>query len=288
MKSYARLVLTISLSLIITLFISGCAELTRHADAIKPTAKLTGMNLNSIDFEKAELLLDFAVENKNPVTLDIAGLDYNLIIAEQSLISGVTAKGVKLKANSTSPVQVPVTLKFDDLKKLPGEIWGKDNFDYKLDTVINVMLPYIGNYAVPVTKTGQLPVPKLPKISIKGMNVKSLSFTTANVIAQIEIDNPNAFELALSNLDYQLNINQQEWGHGKIAEKRNIPKKGKTVIDIPLSLNLLSVGQTSYKMLLHKADMDYQLKGNVDVDTGVEMMKAVKLPLDVQGTTSLK
>jgi LEA14-like dessication related protein len=270
------------------LFISGCAELTKHADAIKPTAKLTGMNLKSIDFEKAELLFDFAVENKNPVTLDLAGLDYNLIIAEQSLISGVTAKGIKLKANSTSPVQVPVTLKFDDLKKLPGEIWGKDNFDYKLDTVINVMLPYIGNYAVPVTKTGQLPVPKLPNISIKGMSVESLSFTTANVIAQIEIDNPNAFELALSNLDYQLNINQQEWGHGKIAETRNIPKKGKTVIDIPLSLNLLSVGQTSYKMLLHKADMDYQLKGNVDVDTGIEMMKAIKLPLDVQGTTSLR
>jgi len=288
MNSNARRVLTISFSLILTLFISGCAELTKHADAIKPTAKLTGMNLKSIDFEKAELLFDFAVENKNPVTLDIAGLDYNLIIAEQSLISGVTAKGVKLKANSTSPIQVPVTLKFDDLKKLPGEIWGKDNFDYKLDTVINVMLPYIGNYAVPVTKTGQLPVPKLPKISIKGMNVENLSFTTANVIAQIEIDNPNAFELALSNLDYQLNVNQQEWGQGKVAKKSSIPKKGKGVIEIPISLNLLSVGQTSYKMLLHKSDMDYQLKGNVDVDTGVEMMKAIKLPLDVQGTTSLQ
>jgi len=288
MKSNLRRVLSLSITLILTLFLAGCAELTRHAEAIKPTAKLTGMNLKSIDFEKAELLFDFAVENKNPVTLDLAGLDYNLIIAEQSLISGVTAKGIKLKANSTSPVQVPVTLKFDDLKKLPGEIWGKDNFDYKLDTVINVMLPYIGNYAVPVTKTGQLPVPKLPSISIKGMKVQNLSFTTANVIAQVEIDNPNAFELALSNLNYQLNINQQEWGQGKVAETRNIPKKGKTVIDIPISLNLLSVGQTSYKMLLHKADMDYQLKGNVDVDTGVEMMKAIKLPLDVQGTTSLQ
>mgnify|MGYP001828475199 FL=1 len=288
MKSILRRVLTLSFPLILTLFVSGCAELTKHAEAIKPTAKLTGINLKSIDFEKAELLFDFAVENKNPFTLDLAGLNYNLIIAEQSLISGVTAKGIKLKANSTSPVEVPVTLKFDDLKKLPGEIWGKDNFDYKLDTVINVMLPYIGNYAVPVTKTGQLPVPKLPRISIKGMKVQNLSFTTADVIAQIEIDNPNAFELALSNLNYQLNINQQEWGHGKVAETRNIPKKGSTVIDIPISLNLLSVGQTSYKMLLHKADMDYQLKGNVDVETGVEMMKAIKLPLDVTGTTSLQ
>ena len=153
MKSNLRRVLILSFTLILTLFVSGCAELTKHAEAIKPTAKLTGINLKSIDFEKAELLFDFAVENKNPFTLDLAGLDYNLIIAEQSLISGVTAKGIKLKANSTSPVQVPVSLKFDDLKKLPGEIWGKDNFDYKLDTVINVMLPYIGNYAVPVTKT---------------------------------------------------------------------------------------------------------------------------------------
>ena len=288
MKANTHRLLLLSLSLVFTLLISGCAELTRHADAIKPTAKLTGVNLESIDFEKADLLFDFAVENRNPVTLDLAGLDYNLIIAEQSLISGVTAKGVKLKANATSPLQVPVTLRFDDLKKLPGEIWGKDTFDYKLDTVINVMLPVIGNYAVPVTKTGQLPVPKLPKISIKGLKVKNLSFTTADVIAQIEIDNPNAFELALSNLQYQLKINQQEWGQGKVTETRNIPQKGKGIIDIPMSLNLLSVGQASYKMLLHNADMDYQLNGNVDVDTGVEMMKAIRLPLDIQGTTSLQ
>lgn len=288
MKPNALRVLSLSISLMLALFISGCAELAKHAETIKPTAKLTGMDLKSIDFEKAELLFDFDVENKNPVTLDLAGLEYNLIIAEQSLISGVTAKGVKLNASSTSPVQVPVTLKFDDLKKLPGEIWGKDNFDYKLDTVVNVMLPVIGNYAIPLTKTGQLPVPKMPRISIKGMKVQSLSFTTADVIAQVEIDNPNAFELALSNLNYQLNVNQQEWGQGKVAKKSSIPKKGKGVIDIPISLNLLSVGQTSYKMLLHKADMEYQLKGNVDLDTGVEMMKAMKLPLDVQGTTSLK
>lgn len=287
MKSNARRILSLSLSLMLALFISGCAELTKHAETIKPTAKLTGMSLKNIDFEKAELLFDIDVENKNPITLNLAGLEYDLIIAGQSLISGITAKGVKLNANSTSPVQVPVTLKFDDLKKLPGEIWGKDNFDYKLDTVVNVALPYIGNYAVPVTKTGQLPVPKLPSISIKGMKVQKLSFTTADVIAQVEIDNPNAFELALSNLNYQLNINQQEWGQGKVVQTKNIPRKGKGVIDIPISLNLLSVGQTSYKMLLHKADMDYQLKGNVDVDTGIEMMKAITVPLDVQGTTSL-
>jgi len=276
-----------SLILFFIFFLAGCAELTRYTETIKPTAKLTDTRLANINFEQADLVFDLAVENQNPIAINLAGLNYDLKIENQSLISGVTAQGLEIKPVSTSAVQLPVTLKFDDLKKLPGELWQQDSFNYQLDTEIIVDLPVIGNYAIPVTKHGELPVPKLPDIKIKGVQIKNLSFKQAELVAQVEINNPNAFDLAFKDFDYQLNINQQQWGQGSIAQRSSIPQKGKGTIDIPVKLNMLSMGQTAYQALSKKQPLEYQLKGSISLDTGIELLRNYKMPLDIKGKASL-
>ena len=284
MKSQLKTLFT----LLLLLSLTACAQLSKQADAIKPTAKLTGTRIGNINFDKIDLIFDLAVTNKNPITLDLAGLDYDLKIENQSLVSGVTAKAIKLKANSTSPVQLPVTLRFEDLKNLPGELWNKDKLAYDLKTTFNIILPIIGNYPVPVEKQGELPVPRIPDIKIKDVKIKNLSFTSAELVAQVEVSNPNDFDLGLSDFDYQLKINQQNWGQGKISKSSKIPKKGKGIIEIPVKLNLLSVGTAAYKILLNKSDIDYQLTGNATVDTGLELLDKQKIPLDIKGSTSLR
>jgi LEA14-like dessication related protein len=269
------------------LILASCAELEKYAEVIKPTAKMTGSRLTGIDFEKADLVFDLAVENPNPVAINVAGLNYDLKIENHSLISGVTARGAEIKPASTSTVQIPVSLKFDDLKKLPGEIWKQDRFGYRLDSEFVVDLPVIGNYAIPVSKQGELPVPKLPAIKLKDIQVKHLSLAAAEVVARVEVENPNDFDLGFSDLNYQLKINQQSWGEGKISQDRSVPKKGKSTIDIPVKLNLMTMGQTAYQLLSKKQPMEYNLTGDMTVDTGIEMFSNYKMPLNINGKATL-
>ena len=271
----------------VLLVLAGCAELARHADTIKPTAELTGARLANIDFQQADLVFDLAIDNRNPVAIDLAGLHYDLKIEDHSLLSGVTAEGLVIDAASTSAVQLPVTLKFDDLRKLPGELWQRDRFSYKLDTRFVVDLPIIGNYAIPVSKTGELPVPKLPKVSIKGIKVKQLGLSAAELVAQVAIDNPNAFDLSFSQLDYRLSVNQQEWGRGMVQQGGSVPQKGSGTVEIPLKLDLISMGHTAYKMLSNKEPLDYRLKGDITLDTGMELLRNYNMPLDISGKASL-
>jgi len=268
-------------------FLSSCAELAKHAETIKPTARLTGTHLANINFEQADLVFDLAVENQNPIAINLAGLNYDLKIENQSLISGVTAQGLEIKPASTSTVQLPVTLKFDDLRKLPNELWQKDRFAYQLDTKIVVDLPIIGNYAIPLSKSGELPVPKMPVIKVKGIKIKNLSLTAAEVVALVEIDNPNVFDLAFSDFDYQLDINQQNWGQGSISQRSSIPQKAKGTIEIPVKLNIMSMGQTAYQLLSSKQTLEYQLKGAMTLDTGIELLRNYRMPLDIKGKASL-
>ena len=268
-------------------FLASCADLAKHAETIKPTASVTGTHLANINFKQADLVFDLAVDNRNPVAINLAGLNYDLKIENHSLISGVTAQGLKIKPVSTSTVPLPVTLKFDDLRKLPGELWQKDRFAYQLDTEVVVDLPVIGNYAIPLSRSGELPVPKLPEIKVKGVKIKNLSLTAAEVVAQVEIDNPNAFDLGFSDFNYQLNINQQNWGQGSISQGGSIPQKGKGTVDIPMKLNIMSMGQTAYRLLSSKQPLEYQLTGGITLDTGIELLRNYKMPLDIEGKASL-
>jgi LEA14-like dessication related protein len=248
---------------------------------------MTGSRLTDIDFEKADLVFDLAIDNPNPVAINVAALNYDLKIENHSLISGVTARGVEIKPASTSTVQIPVSLKFDDLKKLPGEIWKQDRFGYQLDTEFVVDLPVIGSYPIPVSKQGELPVPKLPAIKLKDLQLKHLSLAAAEVVARVEIQNPNDFDLGFSDFNYQLKINQQSWSEGNISQGRNVPKKGKSTIDIPVKLNLMSMGQSAYQALSKKQPMEYNLTGGMTVDTGIEMFSNYKMPLNINGKTTL-
>lgn len=277
----------IILSALLLLALAGCAQLQKQAEVMKPTAKLTGARLAGINFDQAKLVFDLAVDNPNPVALELAGLDYNFKIENQSLVSGTSAKAMALKAGGTSSISLPVTLKFADLKKLPGEIWGKDRLAYQLDTTFNINLPVIGNYAIPVSKSGEIPVPRMPKVKLKDVKLKNLGFSGADIIARVEVDNPNAFQLGMSDFSYQLNINQQKWGAGAIKQKKTIAAKSRGIIEVPLSLDLLSMGSSAAKLLAGDKPLDYRLKGSMKVDTGIDLMKDVAVPLDIKGQVPL-
>lgn len=274
--------------IIFLLVMTGCAQLKQKAEMLKPTAKIVDARLDGINFDEAFLIFDMEVDNPNPVSLKLASLAYEMKLENQSLISGETAQGLRLKSEGISRVEVPVRLKFDDLKKLPGSLWNKDEVSYHFNTTITINLPVIGNYDIHLVNKGELPVPKVPDIKLKAIKLNKLGLTSAEILTTIEVNNPNAFSLGLSNINYTLDINNQTWGQGNIAQKQNVPKRGRGVIAIPVQLNLLNMGRAVYQLLANKETVDYHLSGGLEVDAGIALLKNLKMPLDIKGKTSLR
>ena len=273
----------ILLLLFCALSIAGCAQIDKKIETIKPTAKLVDTRLANINFNQADLVFDLAVTNKNPFSIHLVDLDYDFKIAGYSLLNGVTGQGLKLKKSSTSRISLPVTLKFDDLRKIPGELWRKDVVDYRLDSKINIKLPVIGNYAVPFSKIGELPVPRLPSIRLQDITVKSLGLTTAEIVALVEVTNPNTFNIELNEFNYRLKINQSQWGEGASVNPTTIPSKNIGAIELPLTLDLLGLGKSAFQLLSSGDPLNYQLTGDVKLDTGLEHLRRYKMPLNISG-----
>ncbi len=276
---------------IVALLVSGCAELgelARQVDLNRPSVNLTSVALSELDFEQARLRFDFAVTNDNPVSIRLAGLDYDLKIDGASLVSGRQEQRLELAARGVSPIQVPVTLRFADLERIAAGLAERERVAYALETVFRVDLGILGVQSLPVSTEGTVPVPKAPRIALEGIEIASLSLSRAELALKIGIDNPNAFGIDLGRLVYRLDVDGAHWGGGALARPGGVPARGRGRITLPLSLDLAALGAGAYQLLAQGRPLDYRLRGTLNLDTTLEMLRGIELPLDLAGRIGLR
>lgn len=91
----------------------GCAA----TNVQRPTATFQSVNLGEVTPDGFRMNFVMNVDNPNSVALPVSTADYQLGVAGVRVISDETTLDKGLAANSTTPVTVPVMVRFDDLLK---------------------------------------------------------------------------------------------------------------------------------------------------------------------------
>jgi len=141
----------------------GCAELQNALKVQRPTANLQGVRLGDINLESAGLLFDVEIQNPYPVDLPLVDLDYDVQSGSNKLFAGLAEIGqtipAKNKAIVTLPAKVSYLDAFNALKSFkPGAI-----IPYKANVGLSVDAPAVGVIKLPLSQSGELAVPTLPK-----------------------------------------------------------------------------------------------------------------------------
>jgi len=276
---------------LVFVIISGCASMDAIKDAagIKdPDVSVAGVNITNLSADGLTLQFDLDVNNPNAIPLNLAGFDYALMLDGKQLMAGEQRDKINIKANGNSQVKVPISLKFSDLSKLISGGMDKDNLNYELKTAALVNLPVIGVKKFPATKKGTFPVPKVPDISLTGIDVKKIGLTGAKVVIGANIDNPNAFGIDINKLVYNLSINGKQWAKSDIGKTVSLDKKGSNNLSIPLELNFIEMGGSIYQMLMQGKGLDYDLTGDMKFGAGHPLLKSVEAPFSKKGVVGTR
>ena len=204
------------------LFVTGCAELLQllqQSNMKKPNATVVDAQLTGLSFSKADLLFNVKIDNPNNVAISLAGLDYGLTIDQKSLFSGTKNDPLNIDANGSSNVQIPLSLAFEDIYKAVKSLTDKEKSIYNFEGGVSFDLPVLGKFRLPISKSGELPLLKLPKVKIKDISMKSLSWSGANMQLDIAVKGSGGLNLFLDKLDYGLNIAGKKWISGDISDK---------------------------------------------------------------------
>ncbi len=282
--------LKLILALSIIVFLSQCADLmqiVKKGSIEKPDVRISKTKLTGLSFDQADLVFDIEINNPNPISISLAGFDYNLLLNNSSFLKGDQNRQMEIKANDIATIQLPLSLLYENIYRTYQSLKNEDNITYSLKTGLSFDLPVLGTVRIPVSTSGDIPTLKLPAISLQSIKLKRLTLTGAELDLAIGINNPNSWGLIINTLQYGLTINQAKWIDGHTSEKTNISGKNENTLHIPFTLNFLQIGASIYQEISSGRRLNYQFSGEANLSSSLEMLGQFNLPFDLSGKIDL-
>ena len=84
-----------------------------------------------------------------------------------------------------------------------------------------------------------------------------------------------------------MNVAGSEWVKSTVNNVINLRSHDKSTIELPIHLNFLQVGNSVYKLLSGKSELDYNLTGDFRVNTGIKVLNGKKLSFSKDGKVSI-
>lgn len=276
--------------LLIILLISGygCTVIQDLSESVqKPSVSVEDVRISDFNFQRMELIYDIKIKNPNAVGVQLLSYDYQLDINENMIIQGDQAEKTTIESSGESVIQVPVSVSFTDIYNTITNIAGADSASYAFSSNLSFDLPVLGQTNLPVQKEGEIPLLKLPDVRVSNLQVKSLNLDSANLNLKLQFDNPNGFGLKVNSLNYDLVINGDTWAEGSALKNVHIKQNGVTQLNIPLTLNISRLGFSAYRILTGSKKLNFQLKGNFNLNAAHELLGKTNFNFDRSGVVSL-
>ena len=270
----------------LVLFLSCSALDSVMKDTVqKPKVSFKSAELTGLSFTDADLLFVLNIENPNSFGVHMAGFDYDFRIDDASFVSGVSEDRLDIDARGSSTVQLPVSIAYEDLFSSFSSLLDKNQSTYQIACGFQFDVPVLGRVRIPVSREGEIPVLRFPKIRYGGLKLTNLSLTKAELELSMHLNNPNALALNLSSLTYGLEINRIRWADGGLQHPVEVGEHEEGMIRLPFTLNLVEIGFGAYDILKEKKPVEYRVSGDYGFTTSIPLIGEVGSEFVVAGST---
>lgn len=241
---------------------NSCALLS--AVLQKPQVTFKDVKLTSLSFEGISADFTFAVQNPNPVPLNLARLSYQVTIDGHALALGSANRPLAVPANGAGEMTLPVGIKFAEFVQAIESLFTKSKLPYTLATTLGFASPLGDNGAfgalggaagglpaiidVPLSTSGEFPVPKLPDVSFAGVTVGTPDITGITINLGINVVNPNQFAIPLGSLAYKVSVGGSPVIES-IAPPQELTAGARRSIPIAARVDFLKTGMGIFNMV---------------------------------------
>jgi len=273
--------IAITLVPLLTLFAPGCASMQDVIAGLdKPAARVTGASLQDLSLQGVGVLFDVEIRNPYSVPLPLLNLEYDLATeAGKPFIAGVAEMSGTVPAGGRRTVQLPANITFARLLETADDLKPGDVVSYDANLTMAVDAPGIGRMALPMRKTGKVPVPAVPNIELATITWDKLALAEASGAIQVKMVNTNSFTLGLNAMDYDLKLGGVSIGSSTLKKGVRMTKGDIATIEIPISIKPINLGLGVLGML-QGSGAAYDFKGTLDADTP---FGPIRMPYHSQG-----
>lgn len=110
-----------------------------------------------------------------------------------------------------------------------------------------------------------------PSFTLRGVTLRPLSFTEMNLFLDLEVQNPNSFNLTFKSFEYTVYLKNEAIGNGRLEKELLIPSSSITQIQVPVVAKFKDLSG-SLKAVFSEGDLPYKIEGKADVRTAFGIM----------------
>lgn len=272
MNNFIKYAQWLVLLTLLSLLTAGCANFKPKLE--KPEAKVVAKRLVGLTLDSANLEVDIEVYNPNKISLNLGELSYQLVVENQPLLSGQQTQASKLKAGKTQVITLPFSLEFLQLAKQVKNLPKLNEVNYTVTGGVGYDLPLLGRQERSFTTSGSLPVPRLPSIEFGGFSKQHLGLGGMGALVAVKVFNPNSFALNLKQLNYSINLANNQLQTGGKLDELNLPAGQSTQLNLPLDIKFnAKQGLTLVNQLTKGEGLDYQLELSSLLGSDLKLLK---------------
>jgi LEA14-like dessication related protein len=139
--------------------LGACAGLLGLAGVEEPRVSVDSTRVTGVTFDASDLEVRFRIDNPNDFGLQLAGLDYELEVADRTLFRGDRRERLRLEPQGEGIVALPLTVRYADVYQVARDLLrGRDEVGYTLRAGLRFEAPVVGALRVPVEARGGLPL----------------------------------------------------------------------------------------------------------------------------------
>ncbi|MDR4493997.1 MAG: LEA type 2 family protein [Nitrospirales bacterium] len=122
-----------------------------------------------------------------------------------------------------------------------------------------------------------------PKFSISDLTPKDMTLLEQRFDVQLRVQNPNNFDLGLTGIRFEIDLNEQKFGNGMSGASVTVPRLSSEVITGEVITGVGSFLRQAQSMSASAVKLRYRLKGTAFADSPGDFT----IPFDESGEVDL-
>ncbi len=123
-----------------------------------------------------------------------------------------------------------------------------------------------------------------PSFVLRGVSLRPLSLTDVNIVLDLDVHNPNKFDLNFKSFEYTVYLKNEEIGNGRLEKELLVSSATTTRVQAPVAAKFIDLSG-SLKSILTEGNLPYKITGKVFVKT---VLGGRQFPFSSEGRINLR
>lgn len=226
---------------------SGCALFQAFLGGKRPELTFRDVRLTSWSLDSVDLELVYELSNPYDVALTLHEVAYQLEVEGRRIASGKPKKGLSIRGRGKQILRFPATVHFLDVVPVVTELFSKKSLSYRASGSLGVKTP-LGIVALPLSRSGSIAVPRLPKVEITDLSSPRITASGAEFSLGLRILNDNEFPVSLDVLEWSFLVDRASLASGKVGQTA-VGGGGAREVRIPIRIGLAGASQAVQRLV---------------------------------------